>query len=247
MVELIQDFLTGVRIPGGTLLAAIGSRLPLLVVLTGTYVLMPLITHRRHPALNRDGSEGFLVQLCMGFGFFFVSIPAIELVTPLLGLHTYSQWAALIALILFMGVGSYSAAYIPKASGRRRSNKLGLLASLLVLYLFALPPLLSRLSDLPESLRIAGSVALVGPLGVMLGNTWPSALVPRKRRSVWSWASCSAIPVMASIAAISLFFAGGFAVTLFSGFAVYVLALGLAVLREPFFREAPSHRYTIPE
>ena len=101
-----------------------------------------------------------------------------------------------------------------------------------VSYVFLLPPAITSLLGLSTPVRIAATVALLAPIGLVLGMAYPlgirvltgtgAGLVP------WAWGINGALSVVASVLAIYLSSRIGFSATLLTGVAAY--GVGLACM-----------------
>jgi hypothetical protein len=101
--------------------------------------------------------------------------------------------------------------------------------ALLVLYYFALSPVLHSLIGLPQATKVAIAALLIVPLGFAMGMPFPSGLRMLGQRSAddnlieWAWAMNAASSVLGSVLAMTIAIQFGLGVTLLGGAAAYVL------------------------
>ncbi|UCD57134.1 MAG: hypothetical protein JSV16_15165 [Candidatus Hydrogenedentota bacterium] len=201
------------------------------------FIFAPLLTLRRTSLKKEHDRFRYLLYFaCLGLAFMLVEIPTIQRFTLFLGHPVYSLSVALFALLFFSGVGSLCTDTFSLSDSRKRLVKiLGALSVLLIVYVFAVPPIFYRLIALPNHARIAVSVALLCPLGLLMGMPFPLGLKLLNCRTdelvPWCWAVNGATSVLASVLAIAISISYGFGATLLSGLVVYLLAMGLIARR----------------
>jgi hypothetical protein len=122
-----------------------------------------------------------------------------------------------------------------------------LIAAALLLYVGVLPGLLERLVGLPFTAKLLVSAGLLVPLGFAMGMPFPTGLRALAGRSAseppaddasgnlveWAWAMNAASSVLGSVLAIVIAIQFGLNVTLASGAAAYLVALGLTTTLHP--------------
>jgi hypothetical protein len=176
----------------------------------------------------------FLVYFAgLGLGFIMIEIVLIQRFLLFLGEPVYTFAVVLAGLLGFTGVGSW-------VVGRFREDpRLSLMwiipAILLVLLLTAIgsPWILTSALGLPLPLRIAIVVAMLAPLGLVLGMPFPSGLrivaIEAPTFVPWAWAVNGFFTVVGSIGASILGMTFGFTAVLAISGACYLTAL-LAVM-----------------
>jgi hypothetical protein len=197
------------------------------------FIFGPLIVFRR-VSLRKDwGTVKYLLYFaCLGLGFMLIEIPTIQRFTLFLGHPIYSLSVALFALLFFSGIGSLFTDSFSLGDSKRRLKKiLIVLTALIIVYVFVLPPIFYKLIGLPNFARIAISVLLLCPLGLLMGMPFPLGLKMLNGRGnelvPWCWAVNGATSVLASILAIVISINSGFSISLLAGMAIYVAALAL--------------------
>lgn len=160
----------------------------------------------------------------LGLGYLFVEIPLMQRAILFLGHPARAVTTVLFSLLLFSGVGS---ALSPKLKVRA-AWVLGGLVVLIGVVAGGLPWAFDALLPLPWGLRLAATVILLAPLGMLMGLPFPLGLSHLSRvaphRLPWAWAANGAMSVVASVLAALLALSAGFTGVLATGSAVYAVA-----------------------
>jgi hypothetical protein len=219
----------GFRVPDPTLILAI--TLGILLVLSAAAFALPLALVRGEgrPGV---GSLGFFAAI--GLGFLALEVVLIQRFVLFLGFPTYALSVVLFALLIFTGLGSLLSVRAGAREPRRTLiAALAAGAAMIALAAFGLQPLLRALIDLPFAARIACTVALLAPLGVVLGMAMPLGLRRLERLHpsgvAWAWAINGIASVLASVLAITVAIMFGFTVATLLALACYLGALGHAL------------------
>jgi hypothetical protein len=216
--------------PGLWIVISIGA----VLVLACAFVVAPLVLHWRRGAPIGSRHQGRI--LCyfglVGFAFMVVEIALLQRFTLFLGHPSYSLLVILFALLLSTAAGAYLASRFAVAKLDR--VMLGSGAALAVLACvsgFAFPPVLSALIALPIIARIALTIVLVAPSGILMGAMIPSvirALAATNAELVpWGWGINGATSVVGTVLATVIAIYFGFTITFLVGAAFY---LGAGVL-----------------
>jgi hypothetical protein len=229
---LLDMFMLGPKLTLGPVL--ILSQILQTGILSVLLVLWPLRRLPRAAISRRHSARAFLYFAGVGLGYLFIEIALMQKLVLFLGNPTYSLSVTLTALLISSGLGAIWSAKFPQ---RRPGRWAALAVAILVLVMLRAIPLLTHpwLSlDLP--FRIAIAVAVVFPLGFLLGIPFPAGLraisedypdlVP------WAWAVNSAASVMAAILCVPLAMNTNFTTVL-------ILAAGL-YLAVAWADQAPS-------
>jgi hypothetical protein len=212
----------------GNGLSALMTLMAISVTFVALFVLGPLVI---------SGSElrgshwprwlGYFGML--GAGFMLIEVALLQRFVLLLGHPVYSLTVTLFSVLLGTGIGSLVSRRI--ADGRlRRTTALVLSAIVVVaiLGIVALPPIIRLAITASHAARIALTVLLIAPAGVLMGMPLPagirlmtanhSALVP------WAWGMNGALSVIGATLAVFIAMNWGFSVTLMTGAAIYLAA-----------------------
>jgi hypothetical protein len=196
-------------------------------------ILLPL---RRVP-LAGGGSRAqraalLLYFAALGAGFILLEISLIQRFVLFLGYPTYSLSVVMFALLASTGVGSLLTERVSSRFEARLPLRLFWLAGLAALLVHAAPFVFERLLGAPLALRIAVSIALLAPLGVVLGGFFPLGLRIAERANPrlvpWAWAVNGCATVIGTLVAVIAAMSSSF--TAVTWLAVAVYALGVAAL-----------------
>ncbi len=181
------------------------------------------------PGGEPSRARALLFFLAIGSGFVLVEMGVMQQLTLFLGHPIYALTTALVALLLSAGLGSLSTAHVPLAVAPAvASRRAQYLVALLTLLAVALGPVLGRAIILSFEARVLFTVALLVPVGVLMGSLAPIGvkLVGSRASSILPW--CWGLNGFASVAgtAIGTFVAMsfGFSATLLLGGAAYLVA-----------------------
>lgn len=224
------------------LLALLG----LVTVLAAALIVLPLvatragagaegrnrISTRYWAALGRRSSVYALAYFgLIGLAYLFVEIPLIQRFILFLGQPAYALATVLFTLLLFSGLGSRIA--------HRVSQRLALaLVAVVALVLpWLLPGLFALSLGLPLGLRLAETIMVLAPLGLLMGMPFPlgirwleqaaPGLVP------WAWGVNGAASVVSSVLAALLALSFGFSAVLVAGALCYGGAWLTVVISSP--------------
>lgn len=226
----------GAKLPPGTSFIARTPYVVLLIVL-GILIVLAVLGFVLPLALQRTQARPPLRSLvffaAIGLGFLMLEVVLIQRLVLFLGFPTYALSVVLFALLLATGLGA-------ALSSRWRDPRSALTASLagacvlIALAALGLEPLLRELIDLPFAARVAITVGLLVPVGVLLGAAMPlglgrlSGLHPTG--VVWAWGINGVTSVLAAVLAVFIAIEWGFQVTTLAALACYLVALGHAAL-----------------
>jgi hypothetical protein len=199
----------------------LGAVLVISMVAVAVFLFLPLLLHQENAA-SHTGLASLLYFVAVGLGYIAVEISLIQRFVLFLGHPTYALTVVVFLLLLSSGVGSVTARR--RVSSRARLVLvLSAIAVLALLYVFAMPALLSMAIGLPFGLKLAISGVLLAPLGFLMGMPFPSGL--RQVDAVeWAWALNAAASVLGSVMAMVVAIHFGLGVTLACAAAAYLLA-----------------------
>jgi SAM-dependent methyltransferase len=198
------------------------------VVIAGVLILLPLLRFKRAD-LRAPGRGRMLVYFAgLGLGFIFIEVVFLQHFTLFLGEPVYTFAVVLAGLLLWTGLGAFlSDKLAGPARGRLRRIIPWLLAMLVATALLT-PPIFQAALGLPLGLRIAISLAIIAPLGVMLGMPFPTGLrvVAEEAPGLvpWAWGINGFFTVIGTILALMFAMMFGFLAVLVIAGACYVAA-----------------------
>jgi hypothetical protein len=211
----------------GNGLSALMTLFGISAVLVVLFILGPLVLGGGRPGA---GWAGWLTYFgALGAGFMLLEVALLQRFVLLLGHPVYSLTVTLFSLLLGTGVGSLLSRRVPAEGAKRLTTKalVGILAASL-----AAPFLLNVIIDLaipwPLAARIGVSVALLFPLGVLLGMPLPGGMrllsATRPEMVPWGWGLNGAFSVIGATLAVFVAMNWGFSLTLLTATATYAAA-----------------------
>ena len=211
------------------LLAILGEAALLSII----FIILPLVVFQR-AGLREPARFKFLAYFfALGLAFILIEIALIQRFTLFMGNPSYSVTVVLFSLLVAAGVGSY-------ISGKLRSNlKRNLLIVVVgitvaaLLELFLSPIVFHMFLGYSMPVRILVSIALLTPLGLLMGMPFPLGitLVNRisKRLIPWVWGINGYATVIGSVLCVIIALAFGFKAVVFIACAIYLLGMAIVM------------------
>jgi hypothetical protein len=197
----------------------------ILVVLAIVGLVVPMFLVR---GARRPPATSLVYFAAIGLGFLLLEIVLTQRFVLFLGFPTYSLSVVLFSLLLFTGVGArLSAGFV---GSRRAANVvLTVVLATVLASAFFVPPLLENLIDLPFASRVAVSIAIIAPLGVMLGMPMPLGLdrlrALHESGIPYAWGVNGIASVVASVLGVLVAILFGFTAAALVAGACYAVAL----------------------
>ena len=165
----------------------------------------------------------------LGAGFMLIEVALLQRFVLLLGHPVYSLTVTLFSVLLGTGIGSLISRRIGDRQLRRTIQLvLVAVAGVAILAIVGLPPVIRSAISASHAARIALTVLLITPAGVLMGMPLPagirlmtaqhSDLVP------WAWGMNGALSVIGATLAVFIAMNWGFSTTLLTGAAIYLAA-----------------------
>ncbi|MSQ81394.1 MAG: hypothetical protein EXR77_00515 [Myxococcales bacterium] len=229
--------------------------LVLVTLLTAAVILWPLLRGlRARGQASGHNSAPLRWRLtyfaALGGGFMFVEVPLVQRFAVYLGHPILALAVVLSALLLFCGLGALWLGSVAEHQlARLRMPLLLAIAALTIGGALGLDSALAAGRAFPTAVRIAISVALLAPAGLLLGTAFPlgvrTLLGARPHELAWHWGVNGACGVLGSVAVMALAIYTGFAAALVLGAAMYLLAA--LAMRRALVGELPSSSLDIPQ
>jgi spermidine synthase len=211
--------------------STLGTLLASVALLTLACVIVP-VALRSELGAARAAAPWLLVFAGIGIGFMMVEISQMERLIVFLGHPTYALTVVLFVLLLASGLGSLATG---RVGGERlaRAGRSRFAALLVALALFgaATPAVTAALRAGETPVRVLASVALLLPIGFLMGMPFPlglraaSAAGPRGAElTPWLWGVNGAAGVLASVLAIAVALSFGISVSYWCGVGAYAVA-----------------------
>jgi len=232
--ELVQEFGRRWQPFGGGGYFILVALLGVASVAAAGMIVAPLLVRRRFRdalAVRRRFAFrllGYLVAI--GLAFLFVEVTLIQRAILVLGDPTHAFAVVVGTLLVASGIGSALSARLPW-----RAAMLGL-GALLAAHAGASWVIGPGLLSLPDPLPIAVVVAVVAPLGLLMGVPFPRAvraIGASPSLVAWGWAANGSASVVSGIVATMIALSFGFGAVLAAAAALYLVAVALAPLGTP--------------
>ena len=197
------------------------------VVVGGLLIGLPLL-RLGGPGLPAGQTLRYLLYFAaLGLGFLLIEISFVQKYVLLLGYPTYSLSVTILSLLSFAALG----AYLCRRGWDRPRRLLALLllatASCVLLELSVMSWIRDAVLGRSLAFRIAVTVALQLPLGLVLGMYFPTGLELVRREAPrlipWAWAINGVTSVAGSVVAVMLGMAVGFSGVAFVALGIYAL------------------------
>lgn len=170
---------------------------------------------------------------CLGAGFITVELALLQNLTLLLGHPIFTLSVLLFTLLASSGIGSALSHRVPARVACFAVAALGAVAAV------ALPQVVPELLPLALGWRVAIAIALIAPLGLVMGMPFPQGLRRTGRGSLppppFYWGLNGVMSVIGSVGTVVIALMLGFEAAMLAGSACYVLA---AVASGGVMREA---------
>ena len=212
--------------------------------LTLALILGPLALARGRLLATESGTRLAVLFYfgSLGVGFIVLEVTLVQKCILFLGQPVYALAVVLFSLLGFSGAGSFLSGRLPDARLRAALPKVLLvLVGLVGLYALLLSPVFYALVQAPRPWRVGVAVALLAPLGLVMGMPMPIGIRTLARESAelipWAWGVNGAASVMGSVGALAIALLAGFNQAMLAGAALYLVAL--ACQGRPWAAAAP--------
>jgi len=164
----------------------------------------------------------------LGAGFMLIEVAVLQRFVLLLGHPVYSLTVTLFSLLLGTGAGAaWSRRVKDEALGRWAAVALLLVAATALLVIAVVTPLVTWAIPFARTTRIAIAVAVLVPMGMLLGIPMPTGLRLLRARApemvTWAWGINGALSVLGATLAIFIAMNWGFHATLLAASATYLM------------------------
>jgi len=244
-----RDLLTFIKGSAITADRKINTAVPLLFGLMAISVVATLLILVAPPLVlgaclpSQRGVLGFLTYfLFIGAGYILIEVALIQKFMLFLGHPTYALTVVIFSMLVSSGLGSFVSRRLLGDDKSRLITVLGLIALLTSLLGIVVSSMLSALVWLPWLVKMILTVALITPLGFVMGMPFPTGLKHLgdwHAPSVgWAWSLNAASSVLGSVGALVCAIYLGLVQTLFVGSLFYLAALAIA--SRPTWMRSPS-------
>jgi len=199
------------------------------LVLATALILWPLWRFRRN-GLRVPGVRYFLIYFAaLGIGFILIELALMQRLILFLGHPTYSISVVLFSLLTFSGLGSFLSQRWHDTPQRGQRVAIVALIALTLGHTLLLPVWLRGAFSWPLAARLSLAIAILMPLGLVMGMPFPLGIHLVNRVSTllvpWAWGVNGFASVIGSILSIMLAQSYGFGLVLFLAGGVYAVGL----------------------
>ena len=192
-------------------------------------IVFPLFRFRRAGLQTRWKGHYILYFAALGLGFIFIEISYIQRFILFLGYPTYSLTVILFALLTFSGVGSYLSGRLSLSPRNIIMIALCLLAVVALGYAVVLPPIFDHFLGASRQVRIAISLVLLFPLGLLMGVFFPTGIkiisADDKRFVPWAWGINGCASVIGTVLSIIIAMSYGFGTVTVLAVIIYMIGV----------------------
>jgi spermidine synthase len=194
------------------------------------FILFPLLfKHRtdwRGPS-TQTGILGYFIAL--GLGFILIEMTLVQKFILFLGPPVYALSIVLFSTLLFSGLGSFYSSRLAGSQLKRNIFRLCvLIACMVTLYIWLLPPFLYRYVGWPLPAKALMVVLFLLPMTFIMGMPMPLGITWMRRHSSamipWAWGLNGSASVLGSILTIVIAVNFGFNQALFLAGIIYLCA-----------------------
>ena len=211
----------------------INSALPVLFGIVVTSIIATLIIVALPPLLlghrlphGKGDMRALLFFLFIGAGYILIQVALIQKFVLFLGHPTYALTVIIFSMLLSSGLGSFASKRLICGEPSRLKSVLLLITSAIVALALIIAPVAEGGVALALPLKVLISVALIAPVGFVMGMPFPTGLMLlekiRPSSIRWAWAINAASSVMGSAAAMFLAIYCGLQLTLILGGLLYL-------------------------
>ena len=196
-------------------------------------ILLPLLALRRARGPDAPAPPRWRVVVffaCLGLAFLFIEIAFMQRFAVFLGHPLYAIAVVLAGLLVFAGLGAGMTDRLTRLAGRWQPITLAAAGIVIVggAYLGLLPWVFEAAQGWPTTARIAVALALLGPIGFLLGMPFPLGLKALGDRAPllvpWAWGINACASVVSASLATFIALHIGFTPVLGCALVLYVLA-----------------------
>lgn len=198
-----------------------------LVILSAVLVLYPLQRSRRRGGPRGGHAGPFLYFASLGLGFILVEVALLQKLSVFLGGPAYALSITLSALLLSSGLGSFASQGWARRPAVLLSRVMPALALVVGAEAFLLDTVIQHLLGLSLPGRALAAVALIAPMGFLMGIPFPAGLrlleESRPELKPWAWGINACATVVGSTACMCLVSSAGFRAAILAGSATYLV------------------------
>jgi hypothetical protein len=231
------------RVPMGNIILLTMLAFTLIVALI--FVVLPLWRNQRAGLATPNASKMLTYFSALGLAYMFVQIVLIQRFTLFIGYPTLAITTTIFSMLAFSACGSLAGQRVFRVESRLRTMIL-VVSALILLYVFAMPPIFSALLGLPDTARVVISIVMIAPLAFFMGMPFPTGIRAVGQRTPelvpWAWGMNGVFSVLGSTAVIIVSMFSNFTISLVAAALIY----GVAAVVAPALRQRRSEETYAP-
>jgi hypothetical protein len=196
-------------------------------LLAALFLVFPLWKFHSDGIQTHSQRLSLLYFLSLGLGFIWIEVVFLKTFVLFMGSPVYSIAVVLFAMLVFAGLGSFVTEKLPGNLPRKLSMIGAALVALVLSVAFIYPALLQEFLGLSLLGRMGVAVALIAPVGFVLGMPFPvglGVLAKMNPQSIpWAWAMNGYATVVGISSAVLIAMKVGFATLILMSLAVYFI------------------------
>jgi hypothetical protein len=206
-----------------------GFMLAAVILVIFSIVLPAKLWTKRQGRHSRAPAGGIAYFIAIGLGFMFIEMGMMQQLSIFLGHPIYSLAVVLTGLILSSGLGSLASDRWKVESSWQSRTPAVAVSLIIILYYFAVIPVIHSFTAGELWQRILVCLALIGPCGVLLGFCFPVGMrwmtaLSHEQNLPWMWALNGAAGTLGTFGAMIVSMDSGIATCVLTGAACYLLA-----------------------
>jgi hypothetical protein len=214
------------------------------------FIVLPLLL-KTDRAAHRGMSPFYTYFAGIGLGFLLVEIAQLQRLTVFLGHPTYALTVVLFSLLVFSGIGSMASERLADPSRPRLTLvPLGALLVTVAALGFLTPEVIDRMDGATTPARIATAVAILAPLGLLMGMPFAIGMRAASTRpgapTAFLWGINGATSVCASVLGVTIAVFYGISAAYWTGLVAYAVA-GVSLLAIVRRRTEPERARSLEE
>ncbi len=207
------------------------------IVMSALLILLPLRRVPRATGGTLIQRTGLLLYFAaLGTGFILLEISLIQRFVLFLGYPTYSLTVVMLSLLVSTGVGSLLTERVTSQFERGLPLRLLGVAAIAGVLVYGAPFVFAQLLGAPLALRIAVSIGLLAPLGLLLGGFFPLGIRIAERANPrlvpWAWAVNGCATVIGTLVAVIAGMSSSFTIVTLIALCAYAVGVFALLISE---------------
>ncbi len=191
----------------------------------GVFILVPLYKSDVRHAAPAARYLSMAYFSCLGAGFIIIELSFIQIFMKLVGYPVYTYALVIFTLLSGAGLGSMLSERFGISPGGRWAWPFAGILAWGTLFVWIYPAVFDHFLASSDPVRMAVAVALILPLGFLLGMPFPLGILIAERQPpgavAWAWGLNGLFTVVGSLASVLLGMTVGFQATILVALAIY--------------------------